>query len=58
MTEDLWQAGCERLASRLPEQQFNTWIRPLPPAQVTSGGNNGVALAFVPQGEALPALRS
>jgi chromosomal replication initiator protein len=34
MTPDLWQRGCERLASELPEQQFNTWIRPLPPAQV------------------------
>ncbi|PZP30117.1 MAG: chromosomal replication initiator protein DnaA [Roseateles depolymerans] len=29
---DLWRRGCERLASELPEQQFNTWIRPLPPA--------------------------
>jgi chromosomal replication initiator protein len=34
MTPDLWQRGCERLASELPEQQFNTWIRPLPPARV------------------------
>jgi chromosomal replication initiator protein len=34
MTPDLWQRGCERLASELPEQQFNTWIRPLPPADV------------------------
>jgi len=32
MTPDLWQRACERLAERLPEQQFNTWIRPLPPA--------------------------
>ena len=31
---DLWRRGCERLASELPEQQFNTWIRPLPPASV------------------------
>jgi chromosomal replication initiator protein len=30
----LWQRGCERLAAELPEQQFNTWIRPLPPAEV------------------------
>ena len=29
MSADLWQRGCERLASELPEQQFNTWIRPL-----------------------------
>ena len=34
MTPDLWQRGCDRLATELPEQQFNTWIRPLPPAQV------------------------
>ncbi|MCY7315033.1 MAG: chromosomal replication initiator protein DnaA [Rubrivivax sp.] len=29
MSFDLWQRGCERLAAELPEQQFNTWIRPL-----------------------------
>ncbi len=29
MSLDLWQLGCERLATELPEQQFNTWIRPL-----------------------------
>ena len=29
MRLDLWQQGCERLAAELPEQQFNTWIRPL-----------------------------
>jgi chromosomal replication initiator protein len=46
MTEDLWQAGCERLAAVLPEQQFNTWIRPLPPAQVTSDGPDGVVLCL------------
>ena len=26
---DLWQACVERLAQDMPEQQFNTWIRPL-----------------------------
>ncbi len=31
----LWQRTCERLATELPEQQFNTWIRPLPPAEVS-----------------------
>ncbi len=31
MSSDLWQRGCERLATELPEQQFNTWIRPLAP---------------------------
>ena len=34
MIADLWQRGCERLAAELPEQQFNTWIRPLPAADV------------------------
>jgi chromosomal replication initiator protein len=29
MSTDLWQRGCERLAAELPEQQYNTWIRPL-----------------------------
>ena len=29
MSADLWQRGCERLATVLPEQQFNTWIKPL-----------------------------
>ncbi len=29
MSQDLWQQCCERLAAELPEQQFNTWIRPL-----------------------------
>ncbi len=36
MSLDLWQRGCERLASELPEQQFNTWIRPLPPAEIVT----------------------
>jgi chromosomal replication initiator protein len=34
MSPDLWQRGCERLALELPEQQFNTWIRPLPGADL------------------------
>jgi chromosomal replication initiator protein len=39
---DLWQRSCERLAAELPEQQFNTWIRPLPAATVAEGvGENG-----------------
>jgi chromosomal replication initiator protein len=29
MTSDLWQRGCDELAQQLPEQQYNTWIRPL-----------------------------
>jgi chromosomal replication initiator protein len=38
MTSDLWQRGCDRLAAELPEQQFNTWIRPLPAADITEHG--------------------
>ncbi len=38
MTADLWQRGCDRLAAELPEQQFNTWIRPLPAADITDHG--------------------
>ncbi len=38
MASDLWQRGCARLAAELPEQQFNTWIRPLAPADVTEHG--------------------
>ncbi|MBV8501363.1 MAG: chromosomal replication initiator protein DnaA [Paucibacter sp.] len=37
MSADLWQRGCERLAAEIPEQQFNTWIRPLAPATVAAG---------------------
>ena len=39
MSADLWQQSCERLAAELPEQQFNTWIRPLPDAEVTETGD-------------------
>jgi chromosomal replication initiator protein len=39
MSADLWQRGCERLAAELPEQQFNTWIRPLPAADVAYQGD-------------------
>ena len=49
MTGDLWQLGCERLAAELPEQQFNTWIRPLPSGSVTDQGDEGaVVLLRVP----------
>ena len=34
MNTDLWALGCERLATELPEQQFNTWIRPLPAPRI------------------------
>src|ERR1039457_3741287 len=41
MRADLWQRGCERLAAELPDQQFNTWIRPLPEAEVADLGDAG-----------------
>ena len=44
MSADLWQRGCERLAAELPEQQFNTWIRPLPAADVTEQGDAGAVV--------------
>jgi chromosomal replication initiator protein len=45
MSADLWQRGCERLAAELPEQQFNTWIRPLPAADVSDEGPGGVVVS-------------
>ena len=48
MTADLWQRGCQRLAAELPEQQFNTWIRPLPPATVTEDAEAAVVSVSVP----------
>ena len=36
--DTLWQRCCARLAMEMPEQQFNTWIRPLPPAEVRRDG--------------------
>src|SRR5512141_948763 len=47
MAVDLWQRGCERLATELPEHQFNTWIRPLPPAQVSNGDDADPAVVCV-----------
>jgi chromosomal replication initiator protein len=41
MSADLWQRGCERLQAEIPEQQFNTWIRPLAPATVEASEGNG-----------------
>ena len=48
MTDDLWQRGCERLAAELPEQQFNTWIRPLQAAAMSDGAFGAVASLWVP----------
>ncbi|MDE2626411.1 MAG: chromosomal replication initiator protein DnaA [Burkholderiales bacterium] len=46
MSADLWQLGRERLAAELPEQQFNTWIRPLPPADVIDQGDTGAVVTL------------
>ena len=59
MSLDLWQRGCERLATELPEQQFATWIRPLPPADITDAGEAGaVASLRVPNRFKLDWIRS
>ncbi|MBB1162990.1 chromosomal replication initiator protein DnaA [Aquariibacter albus] len=42
----LWQLGCERLAAELPEQQFNTWIRPLPPAELSDDAEGGLVVTL------------
>ena len=46
MRADLWQRGCERLAAELPDQQFNTWIRPLPEAEVADLGDAGAMVTI------------
>lgn len=48
MRADLWQLGCEQLAAELPDQQFNTWIRPLPEADVADQGEAAVVTVRVP----------
>ncbi len=48
MSTDVWLRGCERLATELPEQQFNTWIRPLPAAELQDRGSDAVAVLRVP----------
>ncbi|WP_295640516.1 DnaA/Hda family protein, partial [uncultured Methylibium sp.] len=48
MSADFWSRSCERLASELPEQQFNTWIRPLPAADVVDRDGAAVAVLRVP----------
>jgi chromosomal replication initiator protein len=48
MSVDVWSRGCERLATVLPEQQFNTWIRPLSAAAFADHGDGAVATLRVP----------
>ncbi|MFC7411029.1 chromosomal replication initiator protein DnaA [Hydrogenophaga atypica] len=42
---DLWDACVERLAQEMPEQQFNTWIRPLAARVIDGGERVQVAVA-------------
>jgi chromosomal replication initiator protein len=58
MSDDLWQRGCLQLAAELPEQQFNTWIRPLPPAEVNADGDQTVVSLRVPNRFKLDWIRS
>jgi chromosomal replication initiator protein len=58
MSDDLWQRGCEQLAAELPEQQYNTWIRPLPPAEVAVDGQSAVVSLRVPNRFKLDWIRS
>ena len=59
MSPDLWQRGCDQLATELSEQQFNTWIRALPPADLRDDGAAGVvAQVRVPNRFKLDWIRS
>ena len=59
MSRDLWQRACDQLATELPEQQFNTWIRPLPSADIVDAGPAGaVAQVRVPNRFKLDWIRS
>ena len=59
MSPDLWSRSCERLAAELPEQQFNTWIRPLAPPQVDDSGITGLVVCLrVPNRFKLDWIRS
>lgn len=58
MSADLWQRGRDRLAAELPEQQFNTWIRPLPAATLAEGDESTVVTLRVPSRFTLDWIRS
>jgi chromosomal replication initiator protein len=58
MSLNLWQLGLERLAADLPEQQFNTWIRPLADAQLSERGPATVACLRVPNRFKMDWIRS
>lgn len=38
--ENFWQTCLTQLAARIPEQQYNTWIKPLPPATFNESGTH------------------
>jgi chromosomal replication initiator protein len=58
MSLELWQRACERLALELPEQQFNTWIRPLSSAVTVTQADTGVASVITADGTDAPAAGS
>jgi chromosomal replication initiator protein len=59
MIIDLWSRSCERLAAELPEQQFNTWIRPLPAPLVDDDRADGAVVSLrVPNRFKLDWIRS
>lgn len=59
MTASLWSRGCARLAAELPEQQFNTWIRPLPEPLVQDDPQQGAVVCLrVPNRFKLDWIRS
>ncbi len=59
MASTLWQQSLERLAADLPEQQFNTWIRPLPMADISDHGDAGATACLrVPNRFKLDWIRS
>ncbi len=43
---DLWQLGRERLAAEMPDQQYNTWIRPLSDAEIALASDDAVAVTL------------
>ncbi|NUQ50920.1 MAG: chromosomal replication initiator protein DnaA, partial [Phycisphaerae bacterium] len=58
-SQELWQQGCARLAAELPEQQFETWIRPLSLAtDGAAAGGDGVVAVQVPNRFKLDWIRS
>jgi chromosomal replication initiator protein len=59
MYPEIWSRGCERLSAELPEQQFNTWIRPLAAPLVSDGGSGGLTVSLrVPNRFKLDWIRS